>query len=514
MSDDVQKQLDDLLGQVDEKELADIKLGESKQIKKFNLDFLHKNEKDRLEKEDQTQDVFLSDKEEKENKTGEEPKTEIIQKKNKLLEADDKKINLQGGGKTSFSDNLKQRSLKDKVDGLYGESGLRPKDNKGNSLSGLNIVSEDKQEALESKIKEMEIKRRENKTKGAATNKGLSYINLRGLPIVPEALRMISEEEAREKKLICFMNRQRQDIRIAVLDYNEETEEIIERIKKENEKALVGVYLTSRASLDEALKTYAALPKIIKETDEIKVLEADIDSASEELGHLKDIQTKLKNVSTTGVFSLILAAAVKIEASDIHIESGEKRVEVRFRIDGVLHEVAELNKEQWSKLLSRVKLSAKLKINIKDKPQDGRFSIHIKGKAYDFRVSTLPISYGESVVMRILYQEKIKGMSLENLGLDEYNRQIIEEEIKKPNGLVVITGPTGAGKTTTLYATLNKLNTPDNKIITIEDPIEYKIENINQSEVKKDKDYTFAKALKSIIRQDPDIILVGEIRDR
>ena len=388
------------------------------------------------------------------------------------------------------------------------------KANKKNDSLLKNVASADKQEQLADKMVQLELARKEEQIKETALSQGLGYINLKGLPIIPEALRLIAEDESREKGIIAFMYKKGTSIRLAVIEYNNEVQKIISRLSEEHEGISVSVYLTSKVSMAGALKMYAALPKIIQHIDDVAILESDIEESAAELKDLKELAEKIKKVSITQVLSLILSAAIRVESSDIHLEAEESGINLRFRIDGVLHNIASLEREIWDKLVSRIKLSSKLKMNIKDKPQDGNFSVHIKGEPVDFRVSTLPTAYGESVAMRILYHANVEGINLDNLGIEEYNRKILDKELAKPNGMLVVAGPTGAGKTTTLYAILNKLNTADNKIITIEDPIEYKIKGINQSQVNKDRDYTFAKALRSLVRQDPDIILVGEIRDK
>ena len=395
---------------------------------------------------------------------------------------------------------------------VENESSLRA--NKKNDNLLKNVAPEDKQGQLADKMKQMELARKEEEVEKAAMSQGLGYINLKGLPIVPEALRLIPENESREKGIIAFMYKKGAGIRVAVVEHSAAIREIINRLSRGYGEVNVSLYLTSKVSIDEGLKMYAALPKVIAHIDEVRILESDLEKSAPASKDLKDLAEKIKKVSITQTLSLILSAAIKVESSDVHLEAEESGINVRFRIDGVLHDIARLERDIWDKLISRIKLSSKLKINIKDKPQDGSFSVHIKGEAIDFRVSTLPTAYGESVVMRILYHENIKGMNLGNLGIEEYNRKKLDQELEKPNGMIVVTGPTGAGKTTTLYAILNKLNTADNKIITIEDQIEYKIKGINQSQVNKDRDYTFAKALRSLVRQDPDIILIGEIRDK
>src|SRR3989338_5311271 len=395
---------------------------------------------------------------------------------------------------------------------VENESSVRA--NKKNDNLLKNVAPEDKQGQLADKMKQMELARKEEEVEKAAMSQGLGYINLKGLPIVPEALRLIPENESREKGIIAFMYKKGAGIRVAVVEHSAAIREIINRLSRGYGEVNVSLYLTSKVSIDEGLKMYAALPKVIAHIDEVRILESDLEKSAPASKDLKDLAEKIKKVSITQTLSLILSAAIKVESSDVHLEAEESGINLRFRIDGVLHDIARLERDIWDKLISRIKLSSKLKINIKDKPQDGSFSVHIKGEAIDFRVSTLPTAYGESVVMRILYHENIKGMNLGNLGIEEYNRKKLDEELEKPNGMIVVTGPTGAGKTTTLYAILNKLNTADNKIITIEDQIEYKIKGINQSQVNKDRDYTFAKALRSLVRQDPDIILIGEIRDK
>jgi type II secretory ATPase GspE/PulE/Tfp pilus assembly ATPase PilB-like protein len=214
----------------------------------------------------------------------------------------------------------------------------------------------------------------------------------------------------------------------------------------------------------------------------------------------------------TDMVTLIIAAAIKTRASDIHIESEQNSVKIRFRIDGILHDVATLDKKIWPKVIARIKLLAKLKINITERPQDGRFTIFLADEKIDVRVSALPTTYGESVVMRLLMSSAVK-LTFEKLGLRGKAYDDLQREIKKPNGMIVTTGPTGSGKTTTMYAILTKLNTPGIKIVTIEDPIEYRLEGISQSQVDVAKKYTFANGLRSILRQDPDIVMVGEIRD-
>lgn len=215
--------------------------------------------------------------------------------------------------------------------------------------------------------------------------------------------------------------------------------------------------------------------------------------------------------------SVILIGAISLSASDIHLEPEEKIIKIRIRIDGLLRDVISFSKSHYQLIVSRIKLLAGLKLNIKDKPQDGSFSVLFSVpktkniKEVEIRTSALPADYGETIVMRILNPESLK--SIEELGLREDLLLMFKNEIQKPDGMIIVTGPTGSGKTTTLYAFLKFIHHPEIKIITIEDPIEYRIEGISQTEVHPERGYDFPSGLRAIVRQDPDVILVGEIRD-
>ena len=239
---------------------------------------------------------------------------------------------------------------------------------------------------------------------------------------------------------------------------------------------------------------------------------------------IKDIQKKVKNISdlkkfiqknlggmTTELVQIILTGAFYLDASDIHIEPEEKQIKLRIRIDGVLHKVLYFEIPVYKKILSRIKLLSKLKLNIKNRPQDGRFSILIDKLSVEIRTSSIPAGYGESLVLRVLNPECT--VRVDELGLKKTMLTQLKKEIKKPNGMIICTGPTGSGKTTTLYAFLKEIVNPEIKIITIENPIEYHLKGVSQTQVDKVHGYDFASGLRSIVRQDPDVILVGEIRD-
>ena len=233
------------------------------------------------------------------------------------------------------------------------------------------------------------------------------------------------------------------------------------------------------------------------------------DDEDEDVGHLKDLASEAPIIK---LVNMVITRAIESRASDIHIEPFEDEIRVRYRIDGVLQDIDNIPKKLQAAIISRIKIMAKLNIAEKRLPQDGRIKLKIGEREIDLRVSTIPILYGESIVMRILRKEGIV-IDLAQLGFDEATLSTFSGLIKKPNGIVLVTGPTGSGKTTTLYGALDKINLPDSKIITVEDPIEYHLKGVNQIQVKPQIGLNFANTLRHIVRQDPDIIMIGEIRD-
>ena len=235
----------------------------------------------------------------------------------------------------------------------------------------------------------------------------------------------------------------------------------------------------------------------------------DEENATEDLQQLKELASE---APTIRLVSLIISHALQARASDIHIEPFENRLIVRYRVDGVMHEVESPPRRFSAAVISRIKIMASLDIAERRLPQDGRIKLRIQGKEIDLRVSTVPIMHGESVVMRIL-DKSSTALDFATLGFDPEVLKRFEQVLMQPHGIVLVTGPTGSGKTTTLYTALDKLNNPDIKILTVEDPVEYQMDGINQIQVKPQIGLTFANALRSIVRQDPDVIMIGEIRD-
>lgn len=338
----------------------------------------------------------------------------------------------------------------------------------------------------------------------------LPYVDLREENIPISVLKLIPEEAITFYRFIPF-SRNNDEIRIAMIDPEDiKALEALKFITLKNRLRPV-IYLTSLSSFNESIRQFKAMRTEIE-----KVLETVKEEKKVEdfVGSKEDAAEKIvEETPVSKVVDIILRHALDGKASDIHIEPEEKEIRVRFRVDGVLHASLFLPKRLHLAIVSRVKILSNLKIDEQRRPQDGRFRAVIDGKAIDFRVSTLPTSGGEKVVMRVL--DKSVGLqSLESLGLWGKDFETVNANLKKPYGMVLITGPTGSGKSTTLYALLNILNQEGTNIITLEDPVEYYIEGVNQSEVKPEIGYTFAAGLRSILRQDPNVIMVGEIRDR
>lgn len=240
--------------------------------------------------------------------------------------------------------------------------------------------------------------------------------------------------------------------------------------------------------------------------------EVDLFSLAEELPQTEDLLASEDDAPIIKLINAMLGEAIKEGASDIHIETFEQQLVIRFRVDGVLKEVLKPNRKLASLLVSRIKVMAKLDIAEKRVPQDGRISLRIAGRAVDVRVSTMPSSFGERVVLRLLDKNNAR-LNLEDLGMSEQNRGHFASLIRKPHGIILVTGPTGSGKSTTLYAGMSDINSRDRNILTVEDPIEYEIPGIGQTQVNPKVDMTFARGLRAILRQDPDVVMVGEIRD-
>lgn len=240
--------------------------------------------------------------------------------------------------------------------------------------------------------------------------------------------------------------------------------------------------------------------------------ESDLFTLAEELPDTEDLLESEDDAPIIKLINAMLGEAIKEGASDIHIETFETQLLVRFRVDGVLREILRPNRKMASMLVSRIKVMSKMDIAEKRLPQDGRITLRIAGRAVDVRVSTMPSSHGERVVLRLLDKNNVR-LDLEDLGMKKINRDHFSKLIRKPHGIILVTGPTGSGKSTTLYAGLSEINSKDRNILTVEDPIEFDLQGIGQTQVNPKVDMTFARGLRAILRQDPDVVMVGEIRD-
>ena len=351
-----------------------------------------------------------------------------------------------------------------------------------------------------------------------ATRFSLPYVNLANVTINVNALQLVSEEDAKKFKLAPFDIRNR-EVAVAVMSpTREDTKHVIDELQSKG--YTVNVYVASQKSLEKAWTRYVDITIATESTrglltisgDEIARILKDVKSPqaiTELIDHTISLR---KSRQITSIVEIIIAGAIALDASDVHTEPGEHDVGLRLRIDGILTPIVDFDVKTYQLLLSRIKLLSGMKLNIRDESQEGRFSIKINDIEIEIRSSILPGAYGEAIVLRILNPDAIK-VSLEELGLEPYLLDIVRKQVEKPSGLILNTGPTGSGKTTTLYAFLRYLHKPNIKIITIEDPVEYHLDGIVQTQVEEKKHYTFVEGLNASLRQDPDVIMVGEIRD-
>jgi type IV pilus assembly protein PilB len=334
----------------------------------------------------------------------------------------------------------------------------------------------------------------------AATQMDVPMVQIKGREIKKDILNTVPPPLAQTHNIIAF-EKTKKDISLAMLDPDDiQTIEFLQRKTGLTPK----VFLTTPSDIKDALRRYHA------DLDQQMNTVAFSDEKTAETGDLKKVAEELPIIN---IVNSMLEHAVYEDASDIHIEPTEKEVIVRYRVDGILKSVMTLPKTVQSGITARIKILATLKIDEHMLPQDGRFKIQVQEEKFSFRVSIIPVYDGEKIVLRLL-KEGQKPLSLDQLGLLAKPRALIEAAIKRPHGMILVTGPTGSGKTTTLYSVLGILNQPDVNISTIEDPIEYHVKGINQSQVNTRVGFTFAGGLRAFLRQDPDIIMVGEIRDK
>lgn len=376
--------------------------------------------------------------------------------------------------------------------------------------------NEDKQDA---RLEEFRKKEEEDLAQLLSGRYSIPYINLATIPINTDALRLIPEAVARDSKAAAF-DAVGKKLKVIVLSpSNEKTALLLKKLGEDGYEVMS--YAGSTASLDKALSRYKELSYSAEnKTLSLELSNEQLENFLQKVASLDDVK-KLseellldkKTYKTSKILEVILAGALAVEASDVHIEPEENYVRLRYRLDGVLTDILNFNQLTFNLILSRIKLISGLKLNVKNEAQDGRFTIKAGGDEIEIRTSVLPGAYNESIVLRILNPKAI-SVPMEELGIETKLLNILSREIKKPNGMILTTGPTGSGKTTTLYAFLKKIHSPDIKIITIEDPIEYHLPGIVQTQVNSEKKYTFLSGLRSALRQDPDVLMIGEIRDQ
>ncbi len=356
----------------------------------------------------------------------------------------------------------------------------------------------------------------ERAAKRLAEELNYPYVETKNTPASVEAVAAILKAQA-EDAIAVGLEKNERAIVVAVADPRRPaTIALLEELKKQflNIKVVIG----SRSGIEDLWRLYAY------GGEKVKGITGKVEVEERLAGLMVDLKTfhavqetfgklDFKKTSTTDLLDIMLGGALANDVSDIHCEAEEDAAKFRFRIDGRLHDVATaVPMKNYSALLARIKLLSGMKINVRTEAQDGRFTVQAGGKEIEIRVSIVPSEFGETVVMRILDPKAIQ-LEFPALGLRADDLAIVTAELARPNGLILNTGPTGSGKTTTLYAFLRKLNDPEMKIITVEDPIEYRITGIEQTQVDSEAGYTFASGLRAIVRQDPDVILVGEIRD-
>jgi len=343
-----------------------------------------------------------------------------------------------------------------------------------------------------------------------ASELGIQYINIAKSPLNPDLFRLLTFDSAKNGRIVPFF-RIGKSIRIAVEDAEKpETKTAIAFLEQQGYE--ISLFLASSSGIDDALKIYEATqqykkPEIVEnvQVDAIKTYELEIKE-------LLEVSKKLDNVTAEEGLNMLNIGAAKTGASDMHYEPEENTVVVRFRIDGMLQKVFEIKPATFRNIANQIKYKSKMPLNIDNVPQDGRYGFNFNNNVIDVRVSSLPTPFGEAFVCRYLFPEE-GFTNFDYLGFQGYALKKLDNVTGLSHGMVLCTGPTGSGKNTTLYSLLQKMKKPENKIITLEDPVEYKIAGVTQSQINEKRGYTFASGLRAILRQDPDIIMVGEIRD-
>ncbi|MEA3304909.1 MAG: GspE/PulE family protein [Patescibacteria group bacterium] len=366
---------------------------------------------------------------------------------------------------------------------------------------------------IEEQLQNINRQFKEQSIHDTSADSGYKYVDIAKTPIDADTVAVTDHMVAEKGRIIPFLIKGTK-IKVAIVDpENTIAKKEVARLAEMGFE--VKIYICSPEGFQEALNTNMDRYEAI---DHFKVQQKEIEEnehvvIEEEMTDVKEIANSFRTKSAGEILATILATAIGMNASDIHVETYEKQTRVRFRIDGNLHDVVHIDNEYSEYLKKEIKFKSKMKLNITNVPQDGRFFITIADRKVDLRISLLPSQYGESFVARILDASK-NNLTINDLGFPVDIAAMVKRNINKKQGLVLVTGPTGSGKTTTLYALLQSMNSMERKIITLEDPIEYELPGIEQSEIDQSAGYMFADGLRAILRHDPDVVLVGEIRDK
>lgn len=375
----------------------------------------------------------------------------------------------------------------------------------------LRPSSVEKEKQTSDILKKLRTQSIEAEAEKLAEEVGLPYVDLHLYPADPEAVNVLPEADAKKHGLVLF-KKDGSHAFLALKNPNDTEAQSYCQALADSRGWRVTLTVASQPSLEKVWASYGK-HLLLESLDLMRVSlkGEDLDAFEKNFGDL----LKLKEhsaISTSQIIEVVLAGATKLRGSDVHIEPGEDTARLRYRIDGILQDIGNLPHSIYHLALARIKMLASMKLNIRDRAQDGHFFILLGEERIDIRVSIIPGNHGENINMRLLNRDDV-FVEMAALGLRGTSYAAIEQAIQRTNGMILNTGPTGSGKTTTLYSILQKINSQEIKIITVEDPIEYSLPGIVQTEVSKDREYTFATALRAIVRQDPDVVLVGEIRD-
>ncbi len=378
-------------------------------------------------------------------------------------------------------------------------------------------MADEKKEDLKSQIARLHREGEERAAQRLAEKLGLQYVDLGKVPVTLDAVRLVPESDAKDGR-VAAIEIKGERVALAAIDPElPAARHVAEMLSAKGYQ--VKVVVVSTSGMEAAWKFYQFIkPEAEEITGKVDIAKDRLDALKAQLTTIDAVHKAIEEIPITKasppqLLEIILAGALGLRTSDIHTEAEDKKAKIRFRIDGLLHDIySDIPLGIYRTFVSRIKLLSQMKLNVREAAQDGRFTIGLGGNDVEMRVSVIPAEFGETIVMRIL-DPSATMVGLPDLGLRPDNLELVKKQIARPNGLILNTGPTGSGKTTTLYAFLRTMNDPTEKIITLEDPIEYRIEGIEQTQVNDEEGYTFANGLRAIVRQDPDVILVGEVRD-